>query len=52
MLSGSSLWSSLALAMAPGIPLAPSVKTSSAPKDFKTFRLSILMVSGIVNFSL
>jgi hypothetical protein len=39
---------SLALAMAPGIPFAPSVRTSSAPKARSMRRRSTDMVSGMV----
>ena len=39
---------SLARAMAPGIPLAPSVRTSSAPKARSMRRRSTDMVSGMV----
>ena len=40
--------SSSALAMAPYMPLAPSVSSSSAPRALRSFRRSILMVSGMV----
>ena len=39
---------SSALAMAPFMPFAPSVSTSSAPYAFKRLRRSTLMVSGMV----
>ena len=51
-LFGISSASSLALAMAPFIPLVPSVRTSSAPYAFKMFRRSTLMVSGMVRMIL
>ena len=47
-LFGISLASSSALAIAPFIPFAPSVSTSSAPYAFRMFLLSTLMVSGMV----
>ena len=43
---------SSALAMAPFIPLAPSVKTNSAPYAFNKFLLSTLIVSVIVKIIL
>mmetsp|Transcript_68331 Transcript_68331/g.182035 ORF Transcript_68331/g.182035 Transcript_68331/m.182035 type:complete len:258 (-) Transcript_68331:106-879(-) len=43
---------SSALAMAPPIPLAAGVKTTSAPKALSRTRRSILMDSGMVSFSL
>ena len=51
-LPGISLASSSALAMAPFIPLAPSVRTTSAPYAFRMFLLSTLMVSGMVRIVL
>ena len=50
--SGSVATSSSALAMAPFMPLAPSVRTSSAPSSSSILRLSIDIVSGIVRISL
>ena len=47
-LPGISFASSSAFAMAPFMPLAPSVRTSSAPYAFRMFLRSTLMVSGIV----
>ena len=47
-LLGISLESSSAFAIAPFIPLAPSVRTSSAPYAFSMLRRSTLMVSGMV----
>ena len=47
--SGFSLSSSSALAMAPGMPLAPSVSTISAPRAFISFRRSRLMLLGMVS---
>ncbi len=47
-LFGISFASSSAFAMAPFIPLAPSVRTISAPYAFRMFLLSTLMVSGMV----
>ena len=38
--------------MAPFIPFAPSVNTSSAPNAFKRFLLSTLIVSGKVKIAL
>ena len=49
---GISFASSSAFAIAPFIPLAPSVKTSSAPYAFKRFLRSTLMVSGSVKIAL
>jgi len=37
-----------AFSIAPFIPFAPSVRTSFAPKAFRTWRRSTLIVSGIV----
>ena len=51
-LFGISLANSSALAMAPDIPLAPSVSTISAPYALRIFLLSTLMVSGIVRIIL
>lgn len=51
-LFGISLASSSALAIAPFIPFAPSVSTSSAPYAFRMFLLSTLIVSGIVRMIL
>ena len=42
---------SSALAMAPGMPLAPSVSTSSAPNASSMRRRSRDMVSGMVSLS-
>ena len=42
-------WSSSAFAIAPFIPFAPSVRTSSAPYAFNNVRRSMLMVSGRVS---
>ncbi len=50
-LFGICLFSSSALAMAPFMPLAPSVKTSFAPRIFNSLRRSRLIVSGIVRIS-
>ena len=47
-LFGSLATISSALAMAPFMPLAPSVRTSSAPKALSMRRRSIDMVSGMV----
>ena len=47
-LCGISFASSSALAMAPFMPLAPSVRTTSAPYAFRIFLLSTLIVSGMV----
>ena len=44
--------SSDALAMAPFMPFAPSVSTSSAPYALRMLRLSTLMVSGMVSMIL
>ena len=43
--------SSSAFAIAPFIPFAPSVNTSSAPYAFRRFLRSILMVSGSVRIA-
>ena len=51
-LSGSSATISSALAMAPFMPFAGSVSTSSAPMAFSTLRRSRLMEDGMVSFSL
>ena len=37
--------------MAPAMPCAPSVSTTSAPYAFKSVRRSTLMVSGMVNIT-
>ena len=50
-LFGISIASSSAFAIAPFIPLAPSVRTTSAPYAFTRFLLSMLMVSGIVKIT-
>jgi hypothetical protein len=50
--SGVEAASSSALATAPFIPFGPSVRTSSAPKALRIFRLSMLIVSGMVSMSL
>ena len=44
--------SSSAFAIAPFIPLEPSVSTSSAPYDARRFLLSTLIVSGSVRIAL
>ena len=43
--------SSSALAIAPFIPLAPSVRTRRAPRTLRIFRRSVVIVSGIVRMS-
>src|SRR5208283_3802645 len=50
-LLGICLFNSSALAMAPFMPLAPSVSTSLAPRIFNSLRRSRLIVSGIVRIS-
>lgn len=45
---GFSLRSFSAAAMAPFMPSAPGVRTSSAPRALSRLRRSMLMVSGIV----
>ena len=50
-LFGISLLNSSAFAIAPFIPLVPSVSTISAPYAFKMLRRSTLMVSGIVRIA-
>jgi hypothetical protein len=49
--SGSLATSSSAFAIAPGIPRAPSVSTSSAPNARSMRRRSMDIVSGIVSTS-
>ncbi len=49
--SGVSRWISSALAIAPFMPLAPSVRTRRAPRAARIFRRSTDMVSGIVRIN-
>ncbi|EJT83782.1 hypothetical protein PPS11_30776 [Pseudomonas putida S11] len=50
--AGSEATISLAFSMAPFMPLAGSVSTSSAPRAFSTLRRSRLMDEGMVSISL
>ncbi|MCY1311339.1 hypothetical protein D9M70_616270 [compost metagenome] len=50
--AGSEAASSLAFSMAPFMPLAGSVSTSSAPRALSTLRRSRLMDAGMVRISL
>ncbi|MCY1448221.1 hypothetical protein D9M71_648770 [compost metagenome] len=50
--SGSEATISLAFSMAPFMPLAGSVNTSSAPSAFSTLRRSRLIEAGMVSISL